>query len=444
MARRPPFLSPQCPPGCPQCPHCCGAALQAVVGIGDVEAGRCAAGESPGEGLNSPRALLAPRLQEQPDLRQSSIVLFGNLTKFSEEDCEAFFEQILNGLVTLLLHLQDPKPEVVKVSAPLPASRHQGAPPVRGTGLGWPRGAEPPGARRSLPLSVPQACKFALRMCGPNMGCEGLCDMFLNHLREDRSLHYGEFMNNVCKHLVSAAGAHGAGAGAAKWDPRGPAQCPCVLTGTFPLPAQCPGCCSACPAPLGLQELVAVLQAAGRVPCLTPLLPLLPQMQSYPEMLNRLISTNLFYFKSNWVDIRAAAPMFIGESCPQASWVQRGSLPKGWTLGVSWGGVRCPLRRVCSICCDSPWPGHTVGRGSTHQRQLLHRPRPAAAAACLRAAQTSAGPRPARPIVVKVSRLGLQHADEVTVRGAVRVTALSARSAASAPCCQLGAALCCG
>uniref|UniRef100_A0A8C3CKI9 Maestro heat like repeat family member 1 n=1 Tax=Cairina moschata TaxID=8855 RepID=A0A8C3CKI9_CAIMO len=134
---------------------------------------------------------------EQPDLRQSSIVLFGNLTKFSEEDCEAFFEQILNGLVTLLLHLQDPKPEVVK------------------------------------------ACKFALRMCGPNMGCEGLCDMFLNHLREDRSLHYGEFMNNVCKHLVSA-------------------------------------------------------------------------MQSYPEMLNRLISTNLFYFKSNWVDIRAAAPMFIG------------------------------------------------------------------------------------------------------------------------------------
>lgn len=50
---------------------------------------------------------------------------------------------------------------------------------------------------------MPQACKFALRMCGPNMGCEGLCDMFLNHLREDRSLHYGEFMNNVCKHLVS-------------------------------------------------------------------------------------------------------------------------------------------------------------------------------------------------------------------------------------------------
>ncbi|XP_065253939.1 maestro heat-like repeat-containing protein family member 1 [Emys orbicularis] len=132
---------------------------------------------------------------ENHELRASSIVLFGNLTKFSAGNCEdVFFEQILNGLVTLLLHLQDPKPEVIK------------------------------------------ACKFALRMCGPNMGCEGLCDMFLNHLHEDRSLHYGEFMNDVCKHL----------------------------------------------------------------------------MQNYPEMLNRLISTNLFYFKSNWVDIRAAAPMFIG------------------------------------------------------------------------------------------------------------------------------------
>lgn len=60
--------------------------------------------------------LLVLPLQERQELRQSSIVLFGNLTKFSTGSCEdAFFEQILNGLVTLLLHLQDPKPEVVKV-----------------------------------------------------------------------------------------------------------------------------------------------------------------------------------------------------------------------------------------------------------------------------------------------------------------------------------------
>uniref|UniRef100_A0A670IXW9 Maestro heat like repeat family member 1 n=1 Tax=Podarcis muralis TaxID=64176 RepID=A0A670IXW9_PODMU len=132
---------------------------------------------------------------EKHELRRSSILLFGHLTKFSAGSCEeAFFEQILNGLVTLLLHLQDPKPEVVK------------------------------------------ACKFALRQCGPSMGCPVLCDMFQNHLHEDRSLHYGEFMNDVCKHL----------------------------------------------------------------------------MQSYPDTLSRLVATNLFYFKSNWPDIRAAAPMFVG------------------------------------------------------------------------------------------------------------------------------------
>ncbi|NWQ72151.1 MROH1 protein, partial [Neopipo cinnamomea] len=131
---------------------------------------------------------------EQPELRRSSIALFGSLSRFGGAEGEVFLEQVLNGLVTLLLHLQDPQPDVVK------------------------------------------ACKFALRMCGPSMGCEGLRDMFLNHLHQDRGLHFGEFINNVCKHL----------------------------------------------------------------------------MQSYPEMLNRLISTNLFYFKSPWVDIRAAAPMFIG------------------------------------------------------------------------------------------------------------------------------------
>ncbi|KAJ1195196.1 hypothetical protein NDU88_004477 [Pleurodeles waltl] len=132
---------------------------------------------------------------EKAELRKASIILFGKLTKFSTVNNEdVFFEQILNGLVALLLHLQDPQPEVVK------------------------------------------ACKFALRMCGPNMGCEGLADMFKNHLHEDRGLHYGEFLNDVCKNL----------------------------------------------------------------------------MQEYPEMLNRLVVTNLSYFKSIWANIRAAAPMFIG------------------------------------------------------------------------------------------------------------------------------------
>ncbi|KAM6454656.1 maestro heat-like repeat-containing protein family member 1 isoform 3-T3 [Liasis olivaceus] len=132
---------------------------------------------------------------ENPSLRKTSIILFGNLAKFSPGSGEdAFFEQIFNGLVTLLLHLQDPKPEVIK------------------------------------------ACKFALRMCGPIMSCPVLCEMFQKHLHEEWSLHYGEFMNDICKHL----------------------------------------------------------------------------MQSYPDMLSRLVNINLFYFKSNWADIRAAAPMFVG------------------------------------------------------------------------------------------------------------------------------------
>ncbi|XP_056341016.1 maestro heat-like repeat-containing protein family member 1 [Oenanthe melanoleuca] len=130
---------------------------------------------------------------EHPDLRRSSIVLFGNLSRFGRSDSEVFSEQILNGLVTLLLHLQDPQPDVVK------------------------------------------ACKFALRMCGPSLGCEELREMFGNHLREERGLHYGEFINHVCKSLLRA----------------------------------------------------------------------------HPALLSRLLSTNLFYFKSPWRELRAAAAMFI-------------------------------------------------------------------------------------------------------------------------------------
>ncbi|XP_041424164.1 maestro heat-like repeat-containing protein family member 1 isoform X2 [Xenopus laevis] len=132
---------------------------------------------------------------ERTELRKSSISLFGNLIKFCcGNGEEAFYEQMINGLVTLLLHLQDPRPEVVK------------------------------------------ACKFALQICAPNMNNQSLSDMFLSHLHLERGLHYGEFMNNVCKHLV----------------------------------------------------------------------------QGNPELLPRLIQTNITYFKSIWPDIRAAAPLFIG------------------------------------------------------------------------------------------------------------------------------------
>ncbi|XP_057592671.1 maestro heat-like repeat-containing protein family member 1 isoform X4 [Hippopotamus amphibius kiboko] len=56
------------------------------------------------------------------------------------------------------------------------------------------------------------------------------------HLQEDRGLHYGEFLNTTCKHLV----------------------------------------------------------------------------HHFPDLLGRLLSTSLFYFKSSWEDVRAAAPMLTG------------------------------------------------------------------------------------------------------------------------------------
>lgn len=64
-------------------------------------------------------------------------------------------------------------------------------------------------------LSVgPQACKFALRMCGPNLECEELTAAFQKHLQEGRGLHFGEFLNTTCKHLVRGRGGAGrAGAG---------------------------------------------------------------------------------------------------------------------------------------------------------------------------------------------------------------------------------------
>lgn len=39
-------------------------------------------------------------------------------------------------------------------------------------------------------------------------------------------------------------------------------------------------------------------------------------MLHFPELLGRLLSTGLFYFKSGWEDVRAAAPMLTGEQRP--------------------------------------------------------------------------------------------------------------------------------
>lgn len=47
-----------------------------------------------------------------------------------------------------------------------------------------------------------QACKFAMRVCAPVVGSEQITAMFQNHLHDDKSLHYGEFINDLTKYLV--------------------------------------------------------------------------------------------------------------------------------------------------------------------------------------------------------------------------------------------------
>ncbi|XP_061806331.1 maestro heat-like repeat-containing protein family member 1 isoform X1 [Nerophis lumbriciformis] len=96
---------------------------------------------------------------ENDEIRCTSIHLMGNLSKFGSGE-PLFKDQIHNVLVSLLLHLVDPNPHVVK------------------------------------------ACKYSMRVCAPMVGSEQITAMFQNHLYEDKSLHYGEFINDLTKYLI--------------------------------------------------------------------------------------------------------------------------------------------------------------------------------------------------------------------------------------------------
>ncbi|KAJ8354238.1 hypothetical protein SKAU_G00218050 [Synaphobranchus kaupii] len=96
---------------------------------------------------------------ENDEIRCASIMLLGNLSKFGSGE-PVFKDQIHNVLVSLLLHLSDPSPQVVK------------------------------------------ACKYAMRVCAPVVGSEQITSMFQNHLHEDKSLHYGEFINDLTKYII--------------------------------------------------------------------------------------------------------------------------------------------------------------------------------------------------------------------------------------------------
>uniref|UniRef100_A0A3Q3BFT5 Maestro heat-like repeat family member 1 n=1 Tax=Kryptolebias marmoratus TaxID=37003 RepID=A0A3Q3BFT5_KRYMA len=102
---------------------------------------------------------IKPFLESDHDeIRCASILLMGNLSKFGSGE-QVFKDQIHNVLVSLLLHLVDPNPQVVK------------------------------------------ACKYAMRVCAPVVGSEQITGMFQNHLLDDKSLHYGEFINDLTKYL---------------------------------------------------------------------------------------------------------------------------------------------------------------------------------------------------------------------------------------------------
>lgn len=96
-------------------------------------------------------------------------------------------------------------------------------------------------------------------MCVPHLDCAELAAAFYKYLQEGRSVHFGEFLNSTCKHLVSSV-----------------CGSPCLGWAEDPDPS-------------------------------------VPQMHHFPDLLGRLVSTNLFYFKSSWDDVRTAAPMFTGK-----------------------------------------------------------------------------------------------------------------------------------
>ncbi len=48
-----------------------------------------------------------------------------------------------------------------------------------------------------------QACKYSLRLLGPLIGSENMNNMFQKILLDDAALHYGEFMNDLSKVIVS-------------------------------------------------------------------------------------------------------------------------------------------------------------------------------------------------------------------------------------------------
>ena len=99
--------------------------------------------------------------KDKAPVRAAAIRLFGDLSKFGDGPSKApFLEQVHANMVSLLLHLNEADADVRK------------------------------------------ACKAALKMLGSLLGSEKVNAMFQQHLREDASLLYADFMNDLCKLLI--------------------------------------------------------------------------------------------------------------------------------------------------------------------------------------------------------------------------------------------------
>lgn len=99
--------------------------------------------------------------KEKPAVRAEAFTLFGNLSRFGNGPSKGpFLEQIQANFVTLLIHMNE-EPEVTK------------------------------------------ACKCALRKLGPLMGSDAVSEMFQKHLIENANLHYGEFIKDLSRLVIS-------------------------------------------------------------------------------------------------------------------------------------------------------------------------------------------------------------------------------------------------
>lgn len=94
-------------------------------------------------------------------VRAAAIRLFGNLARFCDGPSKApFSEQIHGNLVSLLLHLED------------------------------------------VDQQVGEACQESLKLLGPLLDNEDIDSLFTSSLGEGKSLHYGEFLNDLSKLLI--------------------------------------------------------------------------------------------------------------------------------------------------------------------------------------------------------------------------------------------------